>query len=57
MLREPELKDGRICAEVASLLDDAEKRNKMEKAIMGFAPLDSNKLIFDELVRLAENKN
>jgi hypothetical protein len=41
---------------VASLLDDAEKRNKMEKAIMGFAPLDSNKLIFDELVRLAENK-
>ena len=53
MIREPELKDGRICAEVASLLSDSDRREKMEKAIMGFAPLDSNKLIFDELVRLA----
>ena len=38
---------------VASLLQDSERREVMEKSIAGFAPLDSNKLIFDELVRLA----
>ena len=56
MIREPELVNGKICKEVASLLDDRERRAAMEKAIAGFAPLDSNKLIFDELMRLAENK-
>ena len=54
MIREPELENGRICTEVASLLSDVERREKMEKAIMGFAPLDSNKLIYDELIRLAK---
>ncbi len=54
MIREPELEDGRICSAVASLLDDGERRAAMEKAISGFAPLDSNKLIFDELMRLAK---
>ena len=56
MIREPELADGKICKAVASLLDDKERREAMEKAIAGFAPLDSNKLIFDELVRLTQNK-
>jgi hypothetical protein len=56
MIREPELVDGRICKSVASLLEDGDRREAMEKAIAGFAPLDSNKLIFDELMRLAENK-
>lgn len=56
MIREPELEGGRICSAVASLLEDGERRAAMEKAIAGFAPLDSNKLIFDELMRLAENK-
>ena len=56
MIREPELLDGRICKSVASLLEDGDRRKAMEKAIAGFAPLDSNKLIFDELMRLAENK-
>jgi UDP-N-acetylglucosamine--N-acetylmuramyl-(pentapeptide) pyrophosphoryl-undecaprenol N-acetylglucosamine transferase len=53
MIREPELANGRICTEVASLLSDVERREQMEKAIKGFAPLDSNKLIYDELIRLA----
>lgn len=53
MIREPELEGGRITKAVASLLDDVERREAMEKAIAGFAPLDSNKLIFDELMRLA----
>ena len=56
MIREPELVNGKICKEVASLLDDRVRREAMEKAIAGFAPLDSNKLIFDELMRLAEKK-
>ena len=56
MIREPELTDGKICKEVASLLDDRERREAMEKSIAGFAPLDSNKLIFDELMRLANKK-
>ena len=56
MIRETELAGGKICNSVASLLDDAERRAVMEKAIAGFAPLDSNKLIFDELLNLA-NKN
>ncbi len=54
MIREPELADGRISSAVASLLDDSDRRAAMEKAIAGFAPLDSNKLIFDELMRLAK---
>ena len=56
MIREPELVNGKICKEVASLLDDRVRREAMEKAIAGFAPLDSNKLIFDELMRLTEKK-
>ncbi len=56
MIREPELAGGRICSAVASLLDDGERRAAMERAIRGFAPLDSNKLIFDELMRLANKK-
>lgn len=54
MIREPELEGGRICKAVASLLEDSDRRAEMEKAISGFAPLDSNKLIFDELMRLAK---
>ncbi len=56
MIREPELVDGKICKTVASLLEDSRRRAAMEKAIAGFAPLDSNKLIFDELMRLADKK-
>lgn len=56
MIREPELAGGRICSAVASLLEDEERRVSMADAISGFAPLDSNKLIFDELVRLASTK-
>lgn len=56
MIREPELVNGKICKEVASLLEDGARRAAMEKAIAGFAPLDSNKLIFDELIRLSKSK-
>ncbi len=56
MIRESELVNGKICKEVASLLEDRARREAMEKAIAGFAPLDSNKLIFDELMRLSEKK-
>lgn len=54
MIRESELSGGRICSAVASLLDDEERRERMEKAIKGFAPQDSNRLIFDELMRLVK---
>lgn len=56
MIREPELEGGRILSAVASLLEDNERRKNMEKAISEFAPGDPNKLIFDELMRLAESK-
>jgi UDP-N-acetylglucosamine--N-acetylmuramyl-(pentapeptide) pyrophosphoryl-undecaprenol N-acetylglucosamine transferase len=56
MIREPELTGERICSAVASLLEDEERRNEMARSILGFAPLDSNKLIFDELMRLVETK-
>lgn len=56
MIREPELEGGRILSAVASLLEDDERRKNMEKAISEFAPGDPNKLIFDELMRLAESK-
>lgn len=56
MIRESELKDGRICSAVASLLEDGERRAAMERSIAGFAPLDANKLIFDELMRLIKTK-
>lgn len=56
MIREHELVNSKICKEVASLLEDGARRAAMEKAIAGFAPLDSNKLIFDELIRLSKSK-
>ena len=56
MIRETELEGGKISRSVASLLEDYERRAAMEKAISGFAPLDSNKLIFDELMRLAKSR-
>ena len=56
MIRETELIDGRICKAVASLLEDDERRYELERSIAGFAPLNSNKLIFDELVRLTKGR-
>jgi UDP-N-acetylglucosamine--N-acetylmuramyl-(pentapeptide) pyrophosphoryl-undecaprenol N-acetylglucosamine transferase len=56
MIREPELVDGKICKTVAELLENYKIRESMEKSIAGFAPLDSDKLIFDELMRLAKGE-
>ena len=42
--------------ELDSLLGNVEKKNMLEKNIKQFARLDANKLIFDAIMTLAENK-
>lgn len=54
LLQESDLDEpGRFVREVASLLQDETRRRQMGENIAAFARLDANKLIYEELMRLA----
>lgn len=52
LIEESELTDGRICSEVASILEDSARLHGLEKNIAAFAVPNANELIFNEIMRL-----
>lgn len=56
LIEEKELTPARVTQEVSALLDDDTRRAGMEKAITAFARTDANKVIYEEICRLAKNQ-
>ncbi len=52
LIEEKDLTDGRICSEVASILEDSARLHGLEKNIAAFAVPNANELIFNEIMRL-----
>ena len=53
LLEEKDMEPGRLTREVSALLADGAARRRMGENVANFACADANKLIYDELMRLA----
>ena len=56
LLEEKDMEPGRLTREVSALLADGAARRRMGENVANFACADANKLIYDELMRLAAQK-
>ncbi len=56
LIEEKELTPGRICAEVASALENPARIRTLEKNISAFAVSDANQRIYDEILSLCKSK-
>lgn len=57
LIEEKDLGDGTLVAEVSALLSSPGRLEEMSRRISGFSPKDSEKLIFDEVLRLVGRRH
>ena len=56
LMEEKDVSADSLWAEIENLLVDTKKRGELEKNIKQFARLDANKVIFDEIMKLVEDR-